>query len=72
MSKFNKLGLAKGIALNFYASVEKGSKLKVSRFLGQIPTFVEVTEEKLIEGLFSNNDQPHSPPSFPILNRVSF
>ena len=31
------------MVLKFYASVAKGSKLRVRRFRGLIPTFVEVT-----------------------------
>ena len=34
----------------FCTSVEKGLKLKVRKFWGLIPTFVEVTREKLVEG----------------------
>ena len=49
------------MVLEFYASVAKGLKLKVRKFLGLIPTFVEVTREKLVGG-------PFLPP--PILNRV--
>ena len=33
------------MALKFYISVEKGSKLKVGRFCGLILTFVELREE---------------------------
>ena len=59
--KFNNLGLALGTNLKFYASVTKGLKLKVRKFWGLIPTFVEVTGEKLVgKGLFAP----------PILNRV--
>ena len=58
--KFNNLGLALGMALDFYTSVAKGLKLKVRKFLGLIPTFAKVTEEKLAGGAFC----PH------ILNRV--
>ena len=50
--KFNNLGLAVGMTLEFYASVAKGLKLKVRKFWGLIPTFVEVTVENLAEGLF--------------------
>ena len=46
--KFNNLGLALGLNLKFYTSVAKGLKLKVRKFLGLIPTFVEVTGEKLV------------------------
>ena len=40
------------MVLKFYTYVEKGSKLKVIKFLRLIPAFVEVTKEKLIEGPF--------------------
>ena len=46
--KFNNLGLALGIALKFYTSVVKESKLKVRMFWCLIRTFVEVTGEKLV------------------------
>ena len=46
--KFNNLGLALGTILKFYTSVAKRLKLKVRKFLGLIPTFVEVTGEKLV------------------------
>ena len=42
------LGLALGTNLKFYASLSKGLKLKVIKFWGLIPTFVEVTGEKLV------------------------
>ena len=48
--------------MKFYTSLSKGLKLKVRKFWGLIPTFVEVTGEKL--GFL-----PLPPPS-PILNRV--
>ena len=48
--KFNDLGLALGTNLKFYNSVAKGSKLKVRKFWRLIPTFVEVTGEKLVGG----------------------
>ena len=50
--KFNNLGLALGTNLKFYTSVAKGLKLEVRKFWGLIPTFVEVTGEKLIGGTF--------------------
>ena len=59
--KFNNLGLAQGTNLKFYTSVEKGVKLKARKFWGLIPTFAEVTKEKLVGG-------PFLPP--PHLNRV--
>ena len=58
--KFNNLELTLGMVLTFYISVAKGLKLKVRELWGLIPTFVEVTVEKLVGGL--------SGPS--ILNRV--
>ena len=48
--KFNNLGLALGTNLKFYTSVAKELKLKVRKFLGPIPTFVEVTGGKLVGG----------------------
>ena len=36
------------MALKFKASVAKWLKLKVKKFLGLIPTFVEVAGEKLV------------------------
>ena len=48
--KFNNLGLAVGTNLKFYTSVVKGLKLKVKKFWVLIPTFVEVTDGKLIKG----------------------
>ena len=47
--------------MKFYASVAKGLKLKVRRFLALIPTIAEVTEEKLVGGAFLP----------PILNRAN-
>ena len=49
--KFNNLGLALGTNLKFYTSVAKGLKLKVRKFGGLNPTFVEFTGEKLIGGV---------------------
>ena len=48
--KFNNLGLALRANSKFYTSLAKGLKLKVRKFLGLIPTFVEVTGEKLVGG----------------------
>ena len=53
------MGLALGTNLKFYASVTKGLKLKVRKFWGLIPSFVEVTGEKLVKGTFL----PPLPPS---------
>ena len=36
------------MALKFYINVVRGLKIKVRKFLGPIPTFVEVTGEKLV------------------------
>ena len=60
--KFNNLGLALGRNLKFYSSVAKRLKLKARKFWGRIPTFVEVTGEKLERGPFC--------PLPSILNRV--
>ena len=38
------------MALKFYASMAKELKLKAGKFLGLIPTFVEVTGENLVGG----------------------
>ena len=46
------MGLALGMALKFYASVEKGLMLNVRKFLGLIPKFVENEAEKPIQGAF--------------------
>ena len=48
--KSNNLGLALDTNLEFYTSVAKGSKLKVRKFLGINPTFVEVLGEKQVGG----------------------
>ena len=58
MVKLNNLGLKLGMTLKFYANMAKWSRLKVRKFWGLVVTFVEVTEEKLIE-------------FFPILNSVN-
>ena len=47
---FNNLGLALGTNLKFCTSVAKGLKLKIRKFLGPNPRFVEVTDEKLVGG----------------------
>ena len=62
--KFNNLGLALGMALTFYTSMAKGLKLKVRKFWGLIPTFVEVTGGKVVGDLFA------PPPLSLNLNRV--
>ena len=41
--KFNNLELALGIALKFYTSLAKELQVKVRKFCGLIPKFVEVT-----------------------------
>ena len=50
--EFNNLGLALAMALKFYTSLRKGLKLKVRKLWEPIPTFVEVTGEKLVGGSF--------------------
>ena len=65
--KFKSLGLALGSELKFHTSLSKGLKIKVRQFWWLIPTFVEVTGEKLVGvGFFL----PSLPSSFVILNRV--
>ena len=53
--KFNNSGLTLGTNLKLYTSVAKRLKLKAKKFWGLIPTFVEVTGEKLIGGTFSTS-----------------
>ena len=60
--KFNNLGLAVATNLKFYTSLANRLKLKVRKFWGLIPTFLEVTGEKLVGGTFL--------PPLPLLNRV--
>ena len=48
--KFSNLGLALGTNLKFYTSVPKVLKVKVRKIWELIPTFVEATGEKLVEG----------------------
>ena len=55
------MGLAIAMSLKFYISVARRLKLKFKKFWGLVPTFLEVTGEKLVGGLFA-------PP--PILNSV--
>ena len=50
--KFNNLELALGTKLKFCINVTKWLKLKARKFGGLIPTFVEVTGEKLVRGAF--------------------
>ena len=65
--KFNNLGLTLGLVLMFYINVEKGLKLKVRKLWVLTPTFVEVTEEKMVGGLFAfppTLNRPFCPQSF--------
>ena len=50
--KFNNFELALSASLKFYNNASKGLKIKVRKFWGLIPTFVEDTEEKLVRGPF--------------------
>ena len=59
--KFNNLGLALGTNFKFYISIAERLKLKVRKCWKFVPTFLEVTDEKLAGEIFS--------PS--ILNRVN-
>ena len=47
------MGQALGMAVEFYTSVAEGLKLKIRKFWGLIPAFVEVTGEKQVGGLFA-------------------
>ena len=62
--KFNNLGLALGTNLKFYTRGAKNSELKVWNLWGLIPTFIEVTGEKLLWGLLP-------PPSWIGLNIIT-
>ena len=62
--KFNNLGLALDMAFKFYTSVAKELRLKFIMFSELIPTFVEVTREKLVGGSFWTLPPP------PIVNMV--
>ena len=46
--------------MDFYTSLSEGLKLKVRKFWGLIPTFVEVTGEKLVGGAFYPRPSPPS------------
>ena len=48
--KFNNFRLALATNLKLYTSVSKALKVKVIKFSRLVPTFVEVTREKLVEG----------------------
>ena len=48
----NNLGLALGANFKVYTRMTKGLNLKVRKFCGLSPMFVEVTEEKLVGGTF--------------------
>ena len=65
--KFNNLGLALRMTLKFHTSVAKVLKLKLKKFCGLSPTFVEVTGKKLVGGPL----WPPLPSPPPILNRVN-
>ena len=68
--KFNNLGLALGMVLKFYTSVAKWLKLKTRRFCELIPTFVEVTEEKLVRGIIFDHPTAAPPPPPPQLTWI--
>ena len=55
------MGLALGMVLKFYNSVAKELKRKARKFFGLVPTFVEVTGEKLVKEGFLT----------PILNKIN-
>ena len=70
--KLNNLGLALGTNLKFCNSVAKELKLKVRKFWGPTPTFVEVTGEKLVGGSFCPPPISWIELSFLINNKVYF
>ena len=53
--KFNSLELVLSTNLKFYISPAKVLKLKLRKFWGLIPTYVEVTGEKLVEAFLQPN-----------------
>ena len=53
--KLSNLGLGLDMDLKFCTNMAKGSKLEVRKFWRLVLTFVEVTEEKLIEFLLILN-----------------
>ena len=60
--KINYFGLTLFMALNFYTSL---ANLKVRKFSGLLPRFLEVTEEKLLGGIFAR------PPSWIVLKDLN-
>ena len=58
---FNNLGLALGTNMEFYTSVSKGLKLKFRKLWRLIPTFVQVTGEKLVGEVFLQHPLPPLP-----------
>ena len=50
--RFSNLGLTRGMTLKFYTKVTKGLKLKVRKFWGISPMFVENTGKKLVGEAF--------------------
>ena len=61
---FNNLGLALGMVLKFYTNMAKVVKISVSKFVGLVLTFVEVTGKKLVVEAFL-------PSPLLILNKVN-
>ena len=53
LSSVSIKGLALDVALKFWNSEAKALKLKVRKFWGIIPTYVEITGKKLVGGLFA-------------------
>ena len=56
------------MVLKFHTSVVKGLKLKVRKFWGLIPTFVEVAKKKVVAG---GAYLPPPPPTTTTMNRVN-
>ena len=61
--KLYSLGMALVMNLKFYISMAKGLKLKARKFWSLVPTFAEVTEEKLVGGPFYTPRPSPPPPS---------
>ena len=61
---FNNLGLALGMVLKFYTNMAKVVKISVSKFVGLVLTFVEVTGKRLVVEAFL-------PSPLLILNKVN-
>ena len=64
LAKFSNLRLTLGMALKIYTPVVKRLKLKTRELRRLIPTFVEVTKEKLLGMFFCPPPPPPTPTPF--------